>query len=450
MVLAGPGSGKTTVIVNRIQALISTGTGPEQILVITFTRAAAKEMEERYQRAAGKSRMGSPVFGTFHSVFFSILKKHCGFSGSNIVTPSLQKAIIRKVLSDPALPLVYTDDIAELLLSEVSRIKNSGGPERAGGPRFLEPESFFRFYRSYDRALRSMGQLDFDDMLLLCLRLFEEKPQVLLEERRRFRYFLVDEFQDINALQYRILRLMAYPGNNLFIVGDDDQSIYGFRGSDPGIMLGFPRDYPKSRTLLLGLNYRSGRQIIEASGTLIGHNRNRFKKKLSPGSSRESGVFIREYETEEAEYRGFLRLLLEQRSGGVPLGEVAALGRTNGDLLRLTEFLKERGIPYRGKSEEGEGLRMMTFHGSKGLEFDHVFILNANEGVTPHKKNGKGEALEEERRMFYVAMTRARKNLHILYTKSRYNRTQKRSRFVTELLEDKKGLYGRFKGFGSR
>ena len=528
LVLAGPGSGKTTVIINRILFLMNEcRVPPEEILVITFTKAAAREMQERCQKkmtetsqAYGKNSASGrcpadgippvserspasaafPVFGTFHSYFFSVLRRHCGFSSKSLVQTKTQYEILKKVLQDPQIPMIYTDDIAEVLLSEISRAKNDGGfpaggvrHEKPAAPRHEKPaalryeksaasqyetptvpeqELSAVIYRRYNAMLRSMKLLDFDDMLLLCRDLFLEHPECLLEEQRRFRYLLVDEFQDINALQYEIMRMIAKPRNNLFIVGDDDQSIYGFRGSKPSIMLGFGKDYPGARSVLLSKNYRSGAPIVEASARLISHNRTRFRKQIMAGRELSASVLFKTCGDEQAELRCLCELILNYRKRGVPFSEIAVLSRTNTEAAAVKACLNKAEIPFseagKGNGKKTEetaekaqgaekakgaektqgaekterapkidhssgGICLATFHSSKGLEFTAVIIIAANEGITPHRKSDSGALLEEERRMFYVAATRAKQYLHILDTKSRYNKPQKRSRFVDEM-----------------
>ena len=478
LVLAGPGSGKTTVIVNRLLFLMTEcRVPPEEILVITFTKAAAREMQERCQKKmtetaqahgrclnagvppASESSPAStafPVFGTFHSYFFSVLRRYCGFSFKSLVQTKTQYEILKKVLQDPQVPMIYTDDMAELLLSEISRAKNSGGfPEESGAAEVsgakgctaakskkarvpaeearLEQGLLSSIYRRYNAILRNMGLLDFDDMLLLCRNLFQERPECLLEEQRRFCYLLVDEFQDINALQYEILRLIAKPRNNLFIVGDDDQSIYGFRGSEPSIMLGFAKDFPGCRTVLLSKNYRSGEAIVNAAARLIAHNRTRFRKQITAGRELSASVLFQTCTDEQEELRHLADLVMSYQKRGIPSSEIAVLYRTNTEASAIKAGLKRAGITFSEAGKEKGGIRLATFHSSKGLEFTAVIITAASEGITPHRKSDKGALLEEERRMFYVAATRAKQYLHILDTKSRYNKPQKRSRFADEM-----------------
>lgn len=435
MVLAGPGSGKTTVLVNRVLYLTRLLKVPEEsILVITFTRAAAREMEERYHREKAKLDQGlqretpgrGATFGTFHSVFFSFLRERLGYSHENVAEGRQCLELMWQVLKgrefrDHGL----TTDMADLLLSELGSRKN--GIAHRDHP--LKESLMERISGAYELRLRQSGVLDFDDMLIRFLELLRHDSELLMSLRRRFRYIMVDEFQDINPTQYAIIRLLCEPLRNIFIVGDDDQSIYGFRGSDPSIMLGFPRDFPELRSVTLSVNYRSERSIVEASLRLIGHNKNRFQKELAPSPEhmerRRRCVRLKSFRTEEAEARFIVSDIVRRLERGQEPGEIAVLYRVHKASLTLKRALSEAGL-------SGCSIQLMSFHGAKGLEFDTVYIIAANEGITPWKA-AKAAELEEERRMFYVAMTRARYELHIFNTKTLYSRTQIRSRYIAEL-----------------
>ena len=438
MVLAGPGSGKTTVLVNRVLYLTGELKVPErEILIITFTRAAAREMEERYLRekaAAGRGHKSEACFGTFHSVFFSILKEHTGCRNEDVVTERECTELMWSLLSGPELGCYrYTSDMASVILSELGSRKN--GVRHEGYP---VPEDIFgRIAEEYEAAMKRRGKLDFDDMLIRFLMLLKKDPKLLSALRKRYRYIMVDEFQDINPVQYQIIRLLCEPLRNIFIVGDDDQSIYGFRGSRPEIMLGFPADFPELRSVTLEVNYRSESDIVEASLRLIRHNRMRYEKSLRAcrehtGSGR--GRIRERQASDEKEEAGLVaddieRILRDPEDKT----DMAVLYRVHRASLPLRAELKKRGI------REGERLSLMTFHGAKGLEFDRVYIISANEGITPWKLSKDSGELEEERRMFYVAMTRARHELHIFNTKLLYSRTQNRTRYMDELLPE--GLF---------
>ena len=280
MVLAGPGSGKTTVITHRTRNLIRRGVDPGQILVITFTRAAAREMEERFSvLTEGKSTRVS--FGTFHSVFFTILKYAYRYKASDIVREEQKMGYIREMIGEYGLEIEDEHEFIPAVLGEISLVKSEMMNLDHYYSRNCSEEVFKKLYRGYEERMRRAGLLDFDDMLVMCHELFTQRKDILRAWQNKFRYILIDEFQDINRVQYEIVKMLALPENNLFIVGDDDQSVYRFRGARPEIMLGFTRDYPQARTVLLGVNYRSTREIVEAASALIGHNTKRYEKKLT-------------------------------------------------------------------------------------------------------------------------------------------------------------------------
>lgn len=271
LILAGPGSGKTAVITERTSRLITEhGVDPSRILVITFTRAAAREMEERFIRRMGKKY---PVtFGTFHAVFFTVLKYAYHFHAGNIIKEDVKYQYMREIVAHMGLEY---DDEAEFLSSlfgEISMVKNAGVALENYYSSNLPEHVFRKIYRAYDEKLRRNRLLDFDDMLVYTYELFSERKDILSAWQKKYRYILIDEFQDINKLQFDIMKMLALPENNLFVVGDDDQSIYRFRGARPEIMLHFDKDYPNAKKIVLKENYRSTANIVDASLRLIGHN----------------------------------------------------------------------------------------------------------------------------------------------------------------------------------
>ena len=426
MVIAGPGSGKTTVISNRIRHLIEEhGVRPSEILVITFTRAAAAEMRQRTMRLINAAEV---TFGTFHSVFYAILRE---FVPDQLKLIEQKEAVrLLKKAAEQVFPgRQYTSDYYDQLLAEVGRIKNG---LKADGS---EAEKVLPYY---DREMKRLGLIDFDDMLVRCRELLADDPKALAVLRRRYRYILVDEFQDINPVQYDIIRLISAPVDNLFIVGDDDQSIYAFRGSEPAIMLGFPEAYPKCRIVKLTENYRSTGRIVRASARLIRHNRKRFRKKLKTAHEKGTKLRVTAYRDAYAEGEGVIRMIAALPKG-TSVGVLYRTHRAGSIFMQMLGAMKENSASF-AKELSTKTVQPMTFHASKGLEFDAVFILRAEEAVTPGRAgkegaSGREEAggsLEEERRMFYVAMTRARRFLHISYTKFAYNKRNQRSRFVRE------------------
>jgi DNA helicase II / ATP-dependent DNA helicase PcrA len=591
LVLAGPGSGKTLVITERTKNLIEKCHIPEeQILVITFTKAAANEMKERFlaKRKTGSTRVN---FGTFHAIFFTILKYAYHFSAANIVREDAQYQYMKEIIHHMELEYEDEKEFISDLFSEISLVKGSRMELANYYSIHCADEVFRSIYTEYNKRLRKANLIDFDDMLLLCHQLFTERKDILTLWQKKFRYILIDEFQDINMVQYEIVRMLAAPQNNLFIVGDDDQSIYRFRGAKPEIMLNFPIDYPDCKKIFLDKNYRSTANILKASYRLIGHNQSRFEKAAAAVKEEGNSPVIQHFDTLSEENQMLAQEIIRLNKEGKALSDMAVLVRTSmgsGSLLhKLMEYnipfqMKDslpnlfehwiandiltyiriamgrsdrslylqiinrpkryisrecfdspevnletvkdyyedknwmldrleqleydlallggmapyaavnyirRGIGYedflkeyadqrrikpdelidvldelqesaRGfktydewfshmedykeqlkkqvleiKNNKTDRITIATMHSSKGLEFQAVFIVDANEGITPHKKAVLAEDLEEERRLFYVAMTRAKEILYIFSAKERYNKVMQWSRFIDEIRE---------------
>ncbi|MCI8270562.1 MAG: ATP-dependent helicase [Lachnospiraceae bacterium] len=595
LVLAGPGSGKTTVITHRIRHLVEEyQVDPGSILVITFTKAAAQEMKQRFQTLV-EGRRFSVSFGTFHAVFFSILKHAYHYDASNIIREEQRVQLIREMMGRYQVDVEDEADFISGILSEISAVKGEMLNLDHYYSKNCSEELFKKLYQGYMDALMRQKLLDFDDMLVMCYELFTQRKDILAAWQQKYRYILVDEFQDINRVQYEIVRMLAAPEDNLFIVGDDDQSIYRFRGAKPEIMLGFTKDYPQAKQTLLGINYRSTTQIVEAAGRLIRHNRTRYAKEIRASRGQGRPVVTAVWEDARAETRGIVEELQDYVRMGYRWSDMAVLYRTSQEPRLLMERLMEYNIPFRMRDtlpnlyehwiaqdicayirmaadelaksgrarrsdvvrvinrpkryvnrealegteiswngvkswyrdkgwmverieqleydlrmigrmapvaavnyirkgvgydeylqeyaeyrrmkpeelfevaeqlqesasgfdsapewfahmkEYGEQLKeqakrlekdadcvsLMTMHSAKGLEFPVVYILDANERVTPHHKAVLEADLEEERRMFYVAMTRAKERLHVCYAKERYGKAQERSRFIDEYL----------------
>ena len=593
LVVAGPGSGKTLVITERTGYLTREKQIPEdQILVITFTKAAAGEMKERYLLHNKTSRTGVN-FGTFHAVFFTILKHAYHFNSSNIIREEIRLQYMKDIIHRMELEYEDEKEFISDLFSEISLVKGSRINLDHYYSISCSEEVFRTVYGEYDKKLRRANLIDFDDMLLLCHRLLSERSDILALWQNKFRYIMIDEFQDINLVQYEIVQMLAKPRNNLFIVGDDDQSIYRFRGAKPEIMLNFPADYPGCREIILNTNYRSTANILQASNHLILHNENRFDKKLQAVKTVGNDIVIRHFATLLEENQVLVEEILKLNKNGMPLSRIAVLVRTTLGAGALIHKLMEYNIPFQmrdslpnlfdhwitrdilsyikiatgrtdrnlylqiinrpkryisrdcfdstevdleaikdyyedknwvlerldqleydlsilgrmnpyaavnyirrgigyddylkeyaeyrrikvdelidildelqessrdfktyeewfsymenykdelkrqaveSKEQKKDSVMLATMHSSKGLEFDAVFIIDANEGITPHKKAVLAEDVEEERRLFYVAMTRAKELLYLFSARERYNKVAQWSRFIDEIKEVK-------------
>ena len=592
MVLAGPGSGKTLTIAKRIEYLIMKHkVRPEEILVITFTKYAAWEMKNRTRSICGPSSY-AVTFGTFHGIYYGILKWAYRLNQSNLLSDEEKYRILREILPgidwDQEPEADEEKDYLQELAIEIGNVKNNCMDIEEYEPVKYTTEKFRKLYRTYEETKKKYRKIDFEDMLIQCRDLFMKRPDILKKWQEKFQYILVDEFQDVNQAQYDVVRMLAAPQDNLFGVGDDDQSVYGFRGAKPGIMKEFMKDYPKARQILLDVNYRSSGYIVKGALRVIGNNKIRFEKKIEAFRKPDETVHVQEVKdpVQEAEY--VLERIREYREKGVSYTEMAVLYRTNVDARAMSELMTEYQIPFvmkehlnniyehfialdmisylrlsqgeydrkyflqianrpnryltresmktgnvsyeslrryyrdkdwmvdridqlewdmkmicdktpyaaiqyirkrmgydeflkeyaayrkissedlfavleeiwqnskgygtikewfehiesygkmlkeqNKKNGEKEGVNLMTMHAAKGLEFDTVFVIEANEGSCPYKKATADEEIEEERRLFYVAMTRAKRKLVISYVKEKNGKDLLPSRFVSELL----------------
>ncbi len=588
MVLAGPGSGKTTVITNRIKYLIEEyQVSPEEILVITFSKAAAKEMRERFFALPGMQEKGV-TFGTFHGIYYGILKWAYQLNRRNILSEEEKYQLLREVIYNTRADMDESREALQSLSEEIGNVKNTCSEIKKYQAKSCDVEIFQNIFSEYERMRKSRRKLDFEDMLVMTKELFVTHPDILKLWQKRYRYVLIDEFQDVNQVQYDVIRMLALPENNLFIVGDDDQSIYQFRGAKPEIMLHFPEDYPDVKKIFLNINYRSTKKIVDAAQNLSTHNQTRYEKKIQTENKLGEDIVIRELADGVEESKYILNRIQQEIHDGTSPSQIAVLFRTNMDAVTLVETAVEYQVPFwmrdvlpnlyehficqdwiaymkmaagnrdralilkimnrpnRYLSRESvetkevafESLRIfyqdkewmlnrideweedlcvlrkmapygaiqyirkkigyddfliqyarerdinleelrevaarieesarcyptmdewfahienytrqlkedeqqsgksadavtfMTMHSAKGLEFDTVFILGANEGVTPYKKAKLTDEIEEERRMFYVALTRARNKVYISYTKKRNGKQMQPSRFIGEL-----------------
>lgn len=586
MVIAGPGSGKTTVLTHRVRYLIERyGVNPSDILVITFTKAAAEQMKFKF-KGLSEGRSSAVTFGTFHAVFFTILKAAYNYSARCIITPQVQHEFVKDQIH--RLELEYDDEkeAVDGVLSEISRVKGEAVNIDEYESRCIPPQSFRIIYMAYDDMLVRKHLIDFDDMIVQCRELLMQREDYRRAWQNKYKYILIDEFQDINKAQFDVVRILADEYRNLFVVGDDDQSIYGFRGSAPQIMLDFNKYYSDAVRIDMCINYRSTGNIVFASRAVAEENEHRYYKDITTYNSQGDTVSVYEFNSlndEKAFLVSEIRRLIDT---GIAADDIAVLSRTNVignmymsrlesdgipccdysvvqdiyehwiskdiltyirialgsreriDFLRIInkplryisrsyitqpadinalkrgyegneqmskqveklvsdismirsmspfaavnyirkgvgydEYIRNYIYEHKADKEElynvldelahrasqymslsqwldgiveyirqcdkdrqnntADGVHMLTMHGSKGLEYKIVLVMDACEGIIPYNKSILDEQIEEERRLFYVAMTRAKEKLYLLYPKQRYNKDTTRSRFIEELL----------------
>ena len=353
LVLAGPGSGKTFVITSRIKNLIDAyNVPPEKILVATFSRAAANEMKSRFENLCEKSYDVSPLFGTFHSIFFMILKASYNYDSKSIINDVKKYELLRSEVERLNIFYENENDFFQTLVNEISRIKNNFENASTFCPAFVSSNDFIQIYNSYERALRELSLIDYDDMMNLCYHLLKDNPKILKHYQEQFAFILIDEFQDINPIQYEIMKMLAAPHNNIFIVGDDDQSIYGFRGASPLIMKQFAKDFPTLQYVQLDTNYRSSKQITDFALQVINENLSRFNKIIkNVNYGANASLQINKYENQEKEYQHIANEINVLLSNGSSPSEIAILIRSFHDLSLLTSILNQNNIPCISKNK---------------------------------------------------------------------------------------------------
>lgn len=339
IVIAGPGSGKTFVLVHRISYLIENlGVSPDTILIITFTKAAAIEMQERAVKLIG-SKANRLIFGTFHSVFFQILV-HAGLYDSGSIIKMQQKEIIlRELLEENGGKLPSGGEELKKIEAKLSSIKimlalKNDKSEIEDSDRIL--------MESYEAKLKRNNLLDFDDMLIRTYQLLKDNADIRKMWQDKFKYIMIDEFQDIDYLQFETVKLLLGEEKNIFAVGDDDQSIYGFRGAKTEIMLGFEDDFKACEKIILNYNYRCCEDIVKASLEMIGKNKNRFLKHIRAFRAKKGTVKHIEFENQNDE----ADFIIKKHFGDKIAGSSAVLARTNEGLTYFAERLKSAGIPF--------------------------------------------------------------------------------------------------------
>ncbi|RMF38949.1 MAG: DUF3553 domain-containing protein [Chloroflexi bacterium] len=351
LVLAGPGSGKTRVLTHRVAYLVrERGLSPYRIMAVTFTNKAAREMRERLEALLSPADVRRLTVGTFHATCARILRREAevlGLSRNYVIFDAAdQLALIKQVLR--TLNLDEKKYAPAALRQAIAKAKQELIPPEAYTTSTYYAEIVRRVYELYQRTLRANDGLDFADLLMLTVHLFQEYPPVLARYQERYRHVLVDEFQDTNTAQYALLRLLGGKHHNVFCVGDEDQSVYLWRGADYRNMLRFRQDFPQVRLYLLEQNYRSTETILEAAQAVIRPNPNRVEKALFTRRGRGPKIVVHEAYSEEDEARYVVETIARLvREEGVRPGECAVMYRTNAQSRALEEAFVRAGMPYR-------------------------------------------------------------------------------------------------------
>lgn len=351
LVLAGPGSGKTTVLLCRISRLLERGLAkPQEILALTFSKAAAEEMKSRFENLNGASGVS---FGTFHSIFFRILRSRYGWNVEQIFQEEERRSILRNSIEAEKWDIPDLEEYISQFFSQLSLMNSELEQPNRFTPVGMPVEEFRKLYRAYEEYKERHEKLDFDDMLTQCYQLLREDAAVREYWQRKYKFILVDEFQDVNQAQFACLQILAEKHQNLFVVGDDDQSIYAFRGARPDFLLHFPTLYPAAKKVTLNTNYRSTERIVNLAERVIGNNEVRFVKNMKGIGEAGDKVtfFLAEDAAKEAAHiaEKIGRLLDE----GVPLTEIAVIYRTNLQGGAFARELYKRGIPYDLRDNSG-------------------------------------------------------------------------------------------------
>ncbi len=351
LVLAGPGSGKTTVLLCRISRLLERGLAkPQEILALTFSKAAAEEMKSRFENLNGAAGVS---FGTFHSIFFRILRSRYGWNVEQIFQEEERRSILRNSIEAEKWDIPDLEEYISQFFSQLSLMNSELEQPNRFTPVGMPVEEFRKLYRAYEGYKERHEKLDFDDMLTQCYQLLREDAAVRKYWQRKYKFILVDEFQDVNQAQFACLQILAEKHQNLFVVGDDDQSIYAFRGARPDFLLHFPTLYPAAKKVTLNTNYRSTERIVNLAERVIGNNEVRFVKNMKGIGEAGDKVtfFLAEDAAKEAAHiaEKIGRLLDE----GVPLTEIAVIYRTNLQGGAFARELYKRGIPYDLRDNSG-------------------------------------------------------------------------------------------------
>ncbi len=443
LVVAGAGTGKTKVITHRIANLIGNGVKPNQILAVTFTNKAAAEMRERVIHLTNIRSLNQEgiTLGTFHSIAADILRKY----GSKIDIPSdfsildekESLELIRKTIEE--LELNSQQFRPSTIQNQISRKKSchdSKQNQQISGNDFF-PQNLNTILEKYDGHLKERKALDFDDLIHKTVVLFEEYPEALEEYQKKWTHIHVDEYQDTDNTQYKLIRLLGGNQNNICAVGDEDQSIYGFRGADFTNILNFEKTWPDAKIVTLERNYRSTQKILDAANAVISKNKMRREKNLftREKAGTKLTVFEAEDEKEEADFIAKeIKNLLQKK---MPPYSIAILCRANFQFSVIAGSLFKYSLPYLAISEQDalsnakQPIRLMTVHAAKGLEFRHIFIPGMEKGLFPYSSD------EEERRLFYVALTRGQEKVFLSWSRFRssfgFKKINQPSQFLSDI-----------------
>lgn len=343
ILVACPGSGKTTTLLGRIHEMIQQGVPAENILMVTFTTAAAGEMKQRFWKKYAED--GMVTFCTIHSFCLATLKKFAHFDAECVLaTGDIYEFFFQQLVRHKE--IVDKVEYIKALLLDIAVCKNSMCPLAQFEPNCGEKELFDELFKAYENWKDALGKIDYDDMLLKAYELMKNDKTCLEWLQERYQYIQIDEFQDTNYLQRDILYLLAGENGNIAVVGDDDQSIYGFRGAKPEIMLKFAEHYPNAVSLHLSMNYRSDRKIIECASNLIHHNKERFDKEFLASHEEEGIVHHQTYNDIDAEQRGLVKMILEKKMSMDEYRNTSILYRTNKEAVQVSDLLITEKIPF--------------------------------------------------------------------------------------------------------
>ena len=348
MVLAGPGSGKTRVITYRIaNMVVNKNIKPTSILAISFTKASSIEMKNRALSLSNDFRMNKVTYGTFHSVFFRILRYFENYNIESILDEKTKRIGLKNILKGLNIENADDDETIGQVINEISYVKNELMDKRDFKSEVLTNDEFIKVYNFYEEYKQQMNKIDFDDMLIKTYELLKNNKAALDRVRSVYRYILVDEFQDINKVQFEALKLIANPSNNIFVVGDEDQSIYGFRGSRPDFLLEFEEYFSNTNKVLLDINYRSKGEIINIANRLIEKNTNRYEKVIKCGQGNGAKVnYISPEDSEEEAVYIAKDIKNKVQEDYTEYTDFAVIYRTNIQSRALVDVFMDMRIPF--------------------------------------------------------------------------------------------------------